>query len=59
MGDDRVLALGSWRAQGRAGGVLLDFPQAAWLGQYRKGRLVRMETFTDRNEALEAAGLSE
>ena len=59
LGDDRVLALGSWRARGRAGDVLLDFPQAAWLGQYRKGKLVRMQTFTERKKALEAAGLQE
>jgi hypothetical protein len=39
--------------------VLLDFPQAAWLVQYRKRRLVRLQTFTEREEALKAAGLSE
>jgi ketosteroid isomerase-like protein len=59
LGDDRVLALGSWRARGRGGDVLLDFPQAGWLGQYRKGKLVRMQTFTERKKALEAAGLRE
>jgi ketosteroid isomerase-like protein len=59
LGDDRVLALGSWRAQGRGGDVLLDFPQAAWILQYRKGKLVRLQTFTEREKALEAAGLSE
>jgi hypothetical protein len=36
-----------------------DIPQAAWLVQYRKGKVVRLQTFTDRKEALEAAGLSE
>ena len=50
--------LGSWRARGRGGEALLDFPQAAWLVQYRKGKAVRLQTFTDRKEALEAAGLS-
>jgi ketosteroid isomerase-like protein len=59
VGDDRVLVLGSWRAQGRKGEALLDIPQAAWLVEYRKGKLVRLRTFTDRKEALEAAGLSE
>ena len=58
LGDDRVLALGSWHARGRGGNVPLDFPQAAWLARYREGRLVRMQTFTERDEALEAAGLS-
>ena len=59
LGDDRVLALGTWRARGRGGDVPLDFPQAAWLLQYRKGKLIRLQTFTDREKALEAAGLSE
>ena len=58
LGDDRVLVLGSWRARGRGGEVLLDFPQAAWLVQYRNGKLVRLQTFTERTKALEAAGLS-
>ena len=59
LGDDRVLALGTWRAQGRGGGVELDFQHAAWLIQYRNGKLVRLQTFTDRTKALEAAGLKE
>jgi ketosteroid isomerase-like protein len=59
LGDDRVLVLGSWRARGRGGDVLLDIPQAAWLTQYRKGKLVRLQTFTEREKALEAAGLEE
>ena len=60
LGDDRVLAaLGSWHARGRGGDVPLDFPRAAWLAQYREGKLVRMQSFTERQEALEAAGLSE
>jgi ketosteroid isomerase-like protein len=59
LGDDRVLALGTWRAQGRGGDVLLDFPQAAWLVQVRRDRIAMVRTFTDRSKALQAAGLSE
>jgi ketosteroid isomerase-like protein len=59
LGDDRVLTLGAWRARGRGGDVLLDFPQAAWLLQYRKGKLTRVQTFTERKKAFEAAGLRE
>jgi ketosteroid isomerase-like protein len=59
LGDHGVLALGTWRAQGRGGDVLLDVPQAAWLLQYRKGKIIRMQTFTERKKALEAAGLGE
>jgi ketosteroid isomerase-like protein len=59
LGDDRVLTLGTWRAQGRGGGVLLDFQHASWLQQYRKGKAVRLQTFTDRKKAFEAAGQRE
>ena len=58
LADGWVLVLGSWRARGRGSEVLLDFPQAAWLVQYRKGKAVRLQTFTNRQEALEAAGLA-
>jgi hypothetical protein len=73
VGGDRVLTIGAWHAQGgrlrggdgrphragRGGGVPLDFPQASWLTQYRNGKVVLLQTFTDRKKALEAAGLSE
>ena len=39
--------------------MLLEFSQAAWLVHYRKGKQVRLQTFTERKQALEAAGLSE
>jgi ketosteroid isomerase-like protein len=59
LGEDRVLVLGSWRARGRGGDALVDIRQAAWLLQFRKGKVLRLQTFTERNKALEAAGLSE
>jgi len=59
LGDDRVLALGSWHARGRGSGVALDFERAAWLMRFRHGKMTRLQTFTDRERALEAAGLSE
>jgi ketosteroid isomerase-like protein len=59
LGEGRVLALGSWRAQGRRGAVPLDFPQAAWLLQIRGERVTRLRAYTDRVEALEAAGLQD
>jgi ketosteroid isomerase-like protein len=57
LGDDRVLALGSWHAQSRHGDAPLDIPQAAWLLNLRDGKICRLETFTERRKALEAAGL--
>jgi ketosteroid isomerase-like protein len=59
LGDDRVLTLGTWRARGRGSGLLLDFQQATWLHELRQGKVVRLQTFTERQKALEAAGLRE
>jgi ketosteroid isomerase-like protein len=55
---DRVLIFGRWRARGRVSGVELENQPATWLYEITDGRVVRMRTFTDRAEALEAAGLS-
>jgi ketosteroid isomerase-like protein len=57
LGDDRVLILGTWRARGRGSGVELDTQQAAWLVHCNGDKVIRMQTFTDRERALEAAGL--
>ena len=56
---DLVLIFGRWRARGRASGVELENQPAAWLYEIKNGKTVRMQTFTDQSEALEAAGLSE
>ena len=55
LGNDRLLAFGTWKARGRSSGVQLDAQPAAWLVRLRHGKTVRMQTFTDRAEALEAA----
>ncbi len=57
LGDDRVLILGTWRARGRSSGVELNSQPAAWLITIGRGKVIRMETFTDRAKAYEAAGL--
>jgi ketosteroid isomerase-like protein len=59
LGGGRVLILGAWRAQGVRGGVALELPQAAWLFQIVGERVTRVQAFTDRRKALQAAGLSE
>jgi ketosteroid isomerase-like protein len=55
---ERVLALGRLRTRGRASGAPSDSP---WGGVYdfRDGRVSRIRTFLDRDEALRVAGLSE
>ena len=55
---DRVLVSGHWRARGRASGIEVENP-GTYLYEIEGGKVVSMRTFTDRVEALEAAGLSE
>lgn len=54
---DDVLVLGRLRAH-RVGGLLLDVP-AQWLFQIRDGKVVYVHSYPSREEALEAAGLTE
>ena len=51
---DQVLALGGWRGRGRASGVELGDRPATWLMDLQDGKVTRLQTFTDRAEALEA-----
>jgi len=56
---DRVVAIGRWIARGKGSGVEVDQPIAD-VFTLQGGRVVRCEIgFSDRAEALEAAGLSE
>ena len=57
VGDDRVLARSSLRAEGRESGVRLegDLYQCFWL---RHGRIFRMEDHLTARGALHALGLS-
>jgi hypothetical protein len=55
---DRVLVFGYWRARGRASGVELE-RTGTWLFDVKGGKTMRLQTYSDRAEALEAAGLSE
>jgi hypothetical protein len=55
---DKVLGLGSIRIRGRAGGVETDIPTAA-IAQFRAGLIWRYKDYGQRQEAFEAAGLSE
>ena len=55
---DRVLALGRLRVLGHESGVQAEgsFNQVV---DFKNGKLIRIRSFLDRQEALEAAGLSE
>jgi ketosteroid isomerase-like protein len=55
---DKVLANYRRDARGRVSGAAVEF--SLWQTTiFRKGKVVRLEWFTTRSEALEAAGLSE
>jgi ketosteroid isomerase-like protein len=56
-GGDRVVAFFHQRAIGRASGIPVEL-QMATLYELEDGRVVRMRHFIDREEALDAAGLS-
>ena len=56
---DRVVAIGRWVGRGAGSGVMVEQPVAD-VFTLHDGRVVRTEIgFTDRAEALEAAGLSD
>jgi ketosteroid isomerase-like protein len=56
--DERVLVTGWMKARGMRGGVPVE--QRFWvLMRVRDGKLTRSEVYTDRDQALEAAGLEE
>ena len=55
--ENRILAIDNWRWRGRDGiEIERELPT---LYTFRDGLIVRVEGFTDRAEALEAAGLSD
>ena len=54
LGDGHYLVLGHWRARGKESGVELA-QAAAWLGHWRDGLMLRLETFTTQEEGLRAA----
>ena len=55
--EDRILVFGQWIARGRTSGVSLGVA-ATWIVDVRDGKIVRWQTYTDREEALEALGIS-
>jgi ketosteroid isomerase-like protein len=54
-----VIGFGHWRARGRASGVEIEGQPATWLAQMEDGRIIKSRTYTDRDEALAAADVTE
>ena len=57
-GGDSVLGFGRLQGRGRESGAPIDI-EAASVAHFRNGLITRLRIFTNRSEALEAAGLSE
>ena len=55
---NRVLTLGHVKARGRGSGMQLDSPMG-WVFAVRHGKVVRVEGFLSRAEAIAAASLSD
>ena len=60
VGDDRVLVLARFRGRGRGSGApVRDLFGGSLFTLNQEGKVVRLTLFTDRERALEAAGLAE
>jgi ketosteroid isomerase-like protein len=55
---DQVVTIARQRAKGKHGGPEVEM-RVGQVWTFRDGLIARMEMYADRNEALEAAGLSE
>jgi ketosteroid isomerase-like protein len=55
---DQVIAIETTRGRGRTSGLDVELPHAS-VWTVRKGKITRVQWFATREEALEAAGLSE
>jgi ketosteroid isomerase-like protein len=55
---DRLVVFGRWKARGRNSGVELDVA-ATWVIDIPGDKIVRWQTYTDRDEALRDAGVTE
>jgi ketosteroid isomerase-like protein len=57
-GGDQIVAAVRYRGQARHTGISVDMP-VYWVYRFRGMKIVRVEVFFDRDEALQAAGLRE
>ena len=55
---DRIVAIGSIRMRGKGSGAETESPIAS-VSDFKNGRSIRVRTYLDPKEALEAAGLRE
>jgi ketosteroid isomerase-like protein len=58
-GGDRVVSVARYRARGRSSGIEVAGPPQYGVWAIETGKITRVDWFDTRDEALEAAGLSE
>jgi ketosteroid isomerase-like protein len=58
IGDDRVLMVFRWGGTGRASGVQAEVQGEAWVMKIVGDKVVRVDEFANKQEALEAAGVA-
>ena len=54
---DTVLVLGGVHARGRGSGIELE-QEIGWVYEFRDGKMIRLHTYYDREQAIAASGLS-
>jgi ketosteroid isomerase-like protein len=55
---DSLVAFGTLRARGKGSGVEVESP-IIYVADFKDGKAIRVRTYLDRQEAIEAAGLQE
>jgi ketosteroid isomerase-like protein len=55
---DMVIALGCWNARGKVSGAQLDSEPATWIVEFEDGKMTRLQTYTSREEAFRAIGVT-
>lgn len=56
--DERDIYVGELRGQGRASGLEVRLP-VSWVAEWRVGKLIRLDAYLSKEQALEAVGLRE
>ena len=59
IGEDRVAAVLRWGGRGKGSGAVLEESRETWLFTLKGGKVVRVQEFPTREQALQAAGLPE
>jgi ketosteroid isomerase-like protein len=57
--DDQVVVVLSWGGRGKTSGIAFEERGETWIFTLRDGKVIRIKEYSSKDEALEAAGLSE